>query len=187
MPVTVRGTGHAGQDAATGWRRWRGTFTGVASTGKDSREQAYARGLYPRPKNEGRSRNMKANRRSDTKPEVALRKALHARGLRYRKDLRLDLPSGVRVRPDIVFTARKVAVFVDGCFWHVCPVHGREPTSNEWYWTPKLRRNVERDKAANEALAEAGWQVVRLWEHETLDDAITAVTTALSGHSERRP
>ncbi|WP_245878286.1 very short patch repair endonuclease [Streptosporangium subroseum] len=134
---------------------------------------------YPRASSEGRSRNMRANRRSDTKPEIALRKALHARGYRYRKDFRLDLPGGVRVRPDIVFTARKVAVFVDGCFWHVCPVHGREPTSNEWYWTPKLRRNVERDRTADAALTASGWQVVRLWEHEPLPSAVETVATAI--------
>ncbi|MEO3786885.1 very short patch repair endonuclease [Actinocorallia sp. B10E7] len=137
------------------------------------------RPTYPAAANAGRSRNMRANRRTDTKPEIALRKALHARGYRYRKDFRLDLPGGVRVRPDIVFTARKVAVFVDGCFWHVCPEHGREPTSNEWYWTPKLRRNVERDRAADAALTANGWQVVRLWEHEPLPSAVAAVAAAV--------
>jgi DNA mismatch endonuclease, patch repair protein len=121
---------------------------------------------------------MQANRRADTKPEIALRRALHARGYRYRKDLRVDLPGGVRVRPDIVFTARKVAVFVDGCFWHVCPQHGRQPASNEWYWTPKLRRNMERDEIADEALKAAGWKVVRLWEHESLSSAVEAVIQA---------
>lgn len=134
---------------------------------------------YPAAASEGRSRNMRANRRTDTKPEVALRKALHAMGYRYRKDHRLDLTDGTRVRPDIVFTARKIAIFVDGCFWHVCPEHGREPTSNEWYWTPKLRRNVERDRAANTALDDAGWRVIRLWEHVPLPDAIRTVVHAL--------
>ncbi|MDN3354622.1 very short patch repair endonuclease [Actinomadura sp. DC4] len=129
--------------------------------------------------NEGRSRNMRANRRADTKPEVALRRALHGLGYRYRKDFRLDLPGGVRVRPDIVFTAKKIAVFVDGCFWHVCPEHGRQPTTNEWYWTPKLRRNMERDRAADAALTASGWQVVRLWEHEPLPSAVDAVVEAL--------
>ncbi|WP_438938466.1 very short patch repair endonuclease [Amycolatopsis orientalis] len=129
----------------------------------------------PAPLNAGRSRNMKANRRSDTKPEVALRRALHRLGFRYRKDHRLDLPAGVRVRPDIVFTRRKVAVFVDGCFWHVCPEHGREPTRNEWYWTPKLRRNIERDRLADAALGEAGWRVVRIWEHEDVQSAVGKV------------
>ena len=119
---------------------------------------------------------MRANRRANTKPEVLLRSALHRMGYRYRKDLLLRLDGGVRVKPDIVFTARKVAVFVDGCFWHVCPEHGREPTTNEWYWTPKLRRNRERDRTVNAALHDAGWRVVRIWEHETLEDAVTAVT-----------
>lgn len=143
-----------------------------------AREQAHERGLYPVPLNEGRSRNMQANRRSNTKPEVVLRSALHRLGYRYRKDLRLDL-GVVRVRPDIVFTARKVAVFVDGCFWHVCPHHGRQPTTNEWYWTPKLRRNMERDQIVNAALKAAGWRVVRLWEHEALTTAVEAVVAAV--------
>lgn len=150
-----------------------------------ARRQAHSRGLYPPPLNAGRSRNMQANRRADTKPEVALRKALHRRGYRYRKDFRLDL-EGVRVRPDIVFTARKIAIFIDGCFWHVCPEHGRQPTTNEWYWTPKLRRNMERDQIANDALKAAGWHVIRLWEHEPLPSALEAVVAVLDSRSEHR-
>jgi DNA mismatch endonuclease (patch repair protein) len=138
---------------------------------------------YPYPSSPGRSANMAAIRRRDTKPELALRRALHGRGYRYRKDLRLDLDSGARVRPDIVFTARRVAVFVDGCFWHCCPDHGSKPAVNTGYWNPKLLRNVERDRAADAALAAAGWEVVRVWEHEPLDTAVTAVTDALA----RRP
>jgi DNA mismatch endonuclease (patch repair protein) len=136
---------------------------------------------YPSPSSPGRSANMRANRRSDTKPELALRSALHRQGYRFRKDHRLDLGDGARVRPDIAFTARKVAVFVDGCFWHVCPEHGRDPAVNEWYWAPKLRRNVERDRAADAALAAAGWQVVRVWEHEPMSSAVAAVIAALAG------
>ncbi|UJW36510.1 very short patch repair endonuclease [Saccharothrix sp. AJ9571] len=130
---------------------------------------------------------MRANRRSDTKPEVALRKELHRLGYRYRKDMRLDLPEGVRVRPDIVFTARRIAVFVDGCFWHVCPEHGREPTSNEWYWTPKLRRNQERDRIATSSLEQAGWRVVRIWEHEPLPAAVAVVTEAVKHAFDLKP
>jgi DNA mismatch endonuclease (patch repair protein) len=124
---------------------------------------------------------MRANRRTDTKPELALRSALHRMGYRFRKDHRLDLNGGARVRPDIAFTARKVAVFVDGCFWHACPEHGRNPAVNEWYWAPKLRRNIERDRAADAALAAAGWQVVRVWEHQPLAAAVDAVIVALAG------
>src|SRR6516165_9974111 len=117
---------------------------------------------------------MRAIRRTDTKPELALRSALH------REDYRLDLDAGARVRPDIAFTARRVAVFVDGCFWHACPQHGRNPSVNEWYWAPKLRRTVERDRAADAALTAEGWLVVRIWEHVPLADALAAVTAALA-------
>jgi DNA mismatch endonuclease, patch repair protein len=123
---------------------------------------------------------MRANRRKDTKPELALRRALHSQGYRYRKDHRLDLAGGTRVRPDIAFTARKVAVFVDGCFWHGCPQHGSRPAVNVWYWEPKLRRNTERDRLADAALAAAGWAVVRVWEHESLESAVASVVDALS-------
>ena len=134
--------------------------------------------LYPLPVSPGRSANMKANRRKDTKPELALRSALHALGYRYRKDFRLDLPAR-RVRPDIAFTARKVAVFIDGCFWHACPDHGSQPKNNDWYWSPKLSRNVERDRAADAALLQAGWTVVRLWEHVPVTDAVALVIAAV--------
>ena len=143
---------------------------------------------YPKASSPGRSANMRAIRRTDTKPELALRRALHRLGYRFRKDYRLDLPER-RVRPDIAFTARKVAVFVDGCFWHACPEHGSKPAVNQGYWNPKLLRNVERDRAADAALELAGWQVVRLWEHVPLDDAVAAVVTALerNGHGAAKP
>jgi DNA mismatch endonuclease, patch repair protein len=130
---------------------------------------------------------MRANRRADTKPELALRHALHRLGYRYRKDYRLDLASGRRVRPDIAFTARKVAVFVDGCFWHACPEHGSRPRANEWYWGPKLIRNVERDRINDAALILAGWTVVRLWEHVPLDEAVAAVVAALTATGPASP
>ena len=141
---------------------------------------------YPHPLTAGRSRNMQGNRRADTKPELALRSALHALGYRYRKDFRIDLPQR-RVRPDIAFTRRKVAVFVDGCFWHACPEHGSQPKNNEWYWSPKLRKNVERDKAADDALTQAGWTVVRLWEHVPVTDAVDAVVRAVGRPATRLP
>src|ERR1700730_8755054 len=123
---------------------------------------------------------MRANRRVDTTPELALRHALHRLGYRYRKDYRFDLDSGRRVRPDIAFTARKLAVFVDGCFWHACPEHGSKPKANERYWTPKLGRNAARDRANEEPLKLAGWTVVRLWERVPVDEAVTAVVAALT-------
>ena len=152
----------------------------VAPAGGSQVESARrGRSAYPHPSSAGRSANMKANRRVDTKPELALRRALHGLGYRYRKDFRLDLVGGVRVRPDIVFTARKVAVFVDGCFWHCCPEHGSQPASNTWYWEPKLRRNVDRDRAADVALGQAGWTVIRFWEHESIEAAVAAVAAVV--------
>jgi DNA mismatch endonuclease (patch repair protein) len=127
---------------------------------------------WPASSDPGVRAAMRSNRRVDTKPEVALRSLLHRAGLRFRKDYRLDLPLA-RVRPDIVFTRVKVAVFVDGCFWHCCPEHAVSPKSNDWYWAPKLARNVERDRRADEALGSAGWHVVRIWEHEPIDEAMT--------------
>ena len=141
----------------------------------------------PKASSEGRSANMRAIRRTDTKPELALRRALHRMGYRFRKDYRLDLGTGQRVRPDVAFTARKVAVFVDGCFWHACPDHGSRPSVNQGYWAPKLLRNVERDRAADSALELAGWRVVRLWEHVPLEAAVAAVVTALGTPGALKP
>jgi DNA mismatch endonuclease (patch repair protein) len=106
----------------------------------------------------------RAQRTRDTVPELALRRELHRRGLRYRVDTApLKI---VRRRADVVFTRRKVAVFVDGCFWHSCPEHGTAPRHNADWWAAKLDRTVDRDRDTDERLAEAGWTVVRVWEHE---------------------
>lgn len=117
---------------------------------------------------------MQGNRRTGTNPERRLRSALHAAGMRFRVDYRIDTPSGA-VRPDIVFTKRKVAVFVDGCFWHGCPDHAAAPKSNTGYWEPKLRRNAQRDRRDTRMLADAGWTVIRIWEHVPVDDALRLV------------
>ena len=127
---------------------------------------------------------MLGNRRRDTKPELTLRSALHAGGLRFRKDYRLDL-EGLGIRPDIVFTRAKVAVFMDGCFWHCCPTHGTQPSRNSDYWAPKLARNVQRDREQDAALARSGWRVVRIWAHETLEEAVERVTAELAGYQPR--
>lgn len=107
---------------------------------------------------------MKGNRKRDTGPELALRSELHRRGLRYRIDAKpLE---GLRCRADIVFRRQKVAVFVDGCFWHGCPEHGTSPKTNASYWSAKIARNMERDRLNDTELSYAGWAVVRIWEHE---------------------
>jgi len=125
-----------------------------------------------------RRRNMQANRRRDTGPELALRSLLHAKGFRYRTDLRLEL-SGAKVRPDIVFTRWKVAVFVDGCFWHQCPLHGTNPKTNSSYWGPKLERNRQRDERNTAELVAHGWTVIRIWEHDEPLVGLEAVAAAI--------
>src|SRR3954451_19715574 len=120
---------------------------------------------------------MRGNRGRDTRPERALRSALHALGRRFRANHRAE--PDLRCRPDIVFTRAKLAVFVDGCFWHRCPLHGTMPKSNADYWEPKLRANVARDRRVDELLNEHGWTVVRLWEHEDPSEAANRVVDAV--------
>jgi len=107
-----------------------------------------------------RSETMRRVRSRDTSPEVALRRELHRRGLRY--SLRRKLPGS----PDVIFVRAGVAVFIDGCFWHGCPEHCRRPSSNTGYWNAKIDRNIARDRRVDRTLQEQGWRVVRLWEHE---------------------
>lgn len=123
------------------------------------------------------AQSMRSNRGRDTKPELALRRILHARGLRYRVDFAPI--GGVRIRPDVVFTSAKLVVFVDGCFWHSCPVHGTQPKQNSEYWLPKLTRNKERDSEADELLRSQGWCVLRFWEHEAPEAAARIVIEEL--------
>lgn len=106
---------------------------------------------------------MQRNQRG-TRPEVAVRSAVHRRGLRFRKNRRPE--RSLRCEADIVFLRERVAVFIDGCFWHGCPLHGHRPQTNAHYWHAKIGRNVERDARNVEALQQNGWCVVRAWEHE---------------------
>ncbi|WP_433687604.1 very short patch repair endonuclease [Micromonospora carbonacea] len=133
--------------------------------------------LPPTPPPSTASASMRSNRHRDTAPELRLRRALHKRGHRYRIGLAI-LTAGRRVRPDLVYTKRRLAVFVDGCFWHRCPEHGRAPSDPSGYWTAKLQRNVDRDIAVTEALEADGWRVIRVWEHVPLDEAVNLVDIA---------
>jgi DNA mismatch endonuclease (patch repair protein) len=121
---------------------------------------------------------MAAIRRADTKQEVALRSELHRCGFRFRKDYPIRVADKL-IRPDIAFTKQRVAIFVDGCFWHCCPLHGRRPNVNGAYWSPKLQRNAERDQQQTAALHAAGWTVLRFWEHEQRTDVLDRVITTL--------
>jgi DNA mismatch endonuclease (patch repair protein) len=124
---------------------------------------------------------MRANRRRDTGPELAVRRLLHASGLRFRVDYPIRPDPGRLIRPDIVFTKARIAVFIDGCFWHGCPEHGRRAAGvNAEYWGPKIARNRERDAEHNVRLASAGWSVLRFWEHEPPAIVATHVADAVS-------
>jgi DNA mismatch endonuclease (patch repair protein) len=123
-------------------------------------------------------RIMSGNRSRDTAPERRVRSQLHRVGLRFRKNCRPI--AGLRCEADVVFPSERVAVFVDGCFWHGCPEHGHLPGRNSAYWRAKIERNVERDGRNGRALAEAGWLVVRAWEHEDPAAVASRVQAALS-------
>jgi len=118
----------------------------------------------------------------DTRPELALRSELHRRGLRFRVDR--AVVAGVRTRADLTFTRSRVAVFVDGCFWHGCPEHQTWPQANKDWWRRKLEANVARDRRNDVALAAEGWQVMRVWEHESAASAADRIEAAVRS---RRP
>jgi DNA mismatch endonuclease, patch repair protein len=112
---------------------------------------------------------MAAIRSKNTKPEIKLRHELWAKGFRYRVHYG-------KHKIDIAFPSRKLALFVDGCFWHSCPIHANQPKSNQTYWLPKLKKNVQRDIDTNKILKAEEWKVIRFWEHE-LDDIDRIVKT----------
>lgn len=125
------------------------------------------------------SARMAVAARRDTAPEVALRRALHAAGYRFR--VVHPVPGNRRRSIDIAFTRPRLAVFVDGCFWHGCPEHGTQPRANSSWWATKLAVNKARDTDTDRLLREAGWTVVRIWEHESVEKALATVATALRG------
>ena len=124
------------------------------------------RAAGPAPLNDTVRRQMKAMPRRNTGVELALRRELHRRGLRFRVHIR-NLPG----TPDVAFTKARLAVFVDGCFWHRCPDHGTSPKNNSAWWAAKLDGNVRRDRRKDEELVELGWLSLHVWEHEDVDSA----------------
>ncbi|MFJ9018413.1 very short patch repair endonuclease [Streptomyces sp. NPDC102259] len=136
-----------------------------------------------------RRRNMQAIRSRDTKPEKLIRRLVHAQGLRYRVAAR-PLPD-LRRTADMVFRPVKVAVFIDGCYWHGCPEHYVPPRTNSGYWSAKVLRNMERDRDTDQRLREAGWLVLRFWEHEPAEECSLEVSKAVADrkalHSKDRP
>ncbi len=125
---------------------------------------------------------MQRQRRTDTRPELAIRRLVHAGGLRYKVDVALPVV-GLRRRADLLFGRSKVAVFVDGCYWHSCPEHGTRPKANAAWWAEKLAANVSRDRDTDRRLAEAGWVVLRIWEHEDPGAAAQKIATLVRSRS----
>jgi DNA mismatch endonuclease, patch repair protein len=123
---------------------------------------------------------MRANQKLNTGPEVKLRSAVHQLGLRFRAGAR---PAGVKVVVDILFPGAKVAVFVDGCYWHGCPTHGTTPKTNADYWIPKIDRTRVRDELNDEALRQAGWEPMHVWEHEPVGVAAERVAAQVRRRS----
>lgn len=126
---------------------------------------------------EAARRTKVATRGRDTRPELRVRSALHRLGYRFRVCLR-PLPD-LRRSADIVFPRLKIAVFVDGCFWHGCPEHYSQPRTNTEYWANKIGRNVQRDRDTDARLEDAGWRVIRLWEHVAPTAAAHAVAAVV--------
>lgn len=120
---------------------------------------------------------MQGNRSRDTSPELAVRRRLHAAGLRFRVARRPE-PTLNRTA-DVVFTRQRIAVFIDGCYWHACPEHRTVAQANASYWSEKLARNVARDADTTKKLQSAGWTVLRFWEHEDPDRVAASVTAAV--------
>ena len=129
------------------------------------------------------STRMTKQMRAGTKPELALRRDLHSRGFRYRADEKPEVD--IRRTADMVFRRAKVAVFLDGCFWHGCAIHSRDTKSNTLWWREKIEANKTRDAETTELLEGRGWTVVRVWEHEPTSEAADRVETALRSKSDR--
>jgi DNA mismatch endonuclease (patch repair protein) len=128
---------------------------------------------------------MQATPRRDTAPERALRVALHSHGLRFRVDRRPD--PLVRRKADIVFGPARVAVFIDGCFWHGCPKHMTWPEANAEWWRNKIAATQRRDRDTDRSLQDRGWTVVRVWEHEEVEAAAQRVLDTVAGRTPNRP
>jgi len=142
----------------------------VTKAGRVNGTSTRANGVPPASSEVIRAR-MATTKRRDTQPELALRSALHDLGLRFGVDRKIN---GNRRRTDVVFPTERVAVYIDGCFWHGCPEHGTIPKNNRQWWTDKLDANKARDTATTEALTEEGWRVLRFWEH---DEAVASAGT----------
>ncbi|MCW4323238.1 MAG: very short patch repair endonuclease [Candidatus Thiodiazotropha taylori] len=130
------------------------------------------------------SRRMAKTGPCDTTAELRIRRLLHAKGLRYRVDY--PVLKGTRRRADIVFTKLKIAIFIDGCFWHGCPDHGTWPKTNADFWRKKIETNQLRDRDTDQRLEDEGWRVIRIWEHEDPSAAAELIAQVVSQISTKK-
>jgi DNA mismatch endonuclease, patch repair protein len=149
----------------------------VSGLSKSKQDHEITR-LPPKASTEQIRDRFSRQRRTGTAPELALRRELHRRGWRYRVDL-APLQDLRRRRADVVFTRLRVALFVDGCFWHACPQHATAPKANKEWWRAKLKANVARDRDTDARLEEHGWTVIRVWEHEPAGAAADRIESIL--------
>lgn len=140
-------------------------------------------GLRPAASSAAVLKRMVHQRRRDTRPEMAIRRLLHADGMRYRVDAALP---GMRRRADLLFGSTRVAVFVDGCFWHGCLEHGTYPKNNAAWWADKIAANIERDRDTDRRLAADGWVALRIWEHEPPEAAAARIAEIVANRRARR-
>ncbi|MEU9738471.1 very short patch repair endonuclease [Micromonospora chersina] len=126
---------------------------------------------------------MQRQRRRDTQPEMAVRRALHKRGIRFR--VHAVLEPDLRTRGDIVWRGRRLVVFIDSCYWHGCPVHGTAPKANAEWWRAKLETNRLRDARVEQTLGKRGWAVLRFWEHEEAEQVVARICEALENATSR--
>ena len=145
---------------------------------EDEQPPGFASGRPRAPSESVRSR-MSRQRRKNTAPEVEVRRELHARGVRFRTDVKLE--RDLRTRADIAWRRLKLAIFIDGCFWHGCPEHATRPAANAEWWAVKLDGNIARDRRTDAILADRGWTVLRFWEHQAPADVADAIVAVLRG------
>ena len=172
------------QPMADRYRELRWTDTPHPGTGLGRAAVSRGPRRPPPPSSAEASEGMRAGS-SDSRPEAELRSTLHRRGLRFRKSYNIAL-DGDSVEADIVFPRQRLAVFVDSCFWHKCPWHGNVRLANSTYWAAKLTRKVERDRQISRALGQAGWLVLRIWEHVDRELAADRVSEVLEAPESRR-
>ena len=137
--------------------------------------------LRPKASSIAALNRMRAAKPRDTAPEKAIRSAIHSRGLRFRIDSKPI--KELNRRADIVLRSVKVAIFIDGCFWHGCPIHGTQAKANAEFWCSKIKRNQERDADTTRQLKEAGWKVIRVWEHEDPMEAAEKIYNSIRNNS----